>query len=57
MAELGFVLYYGPRGLYEIASAPGEAGKTPGPALKGSRVRTQKAGGSKARRAQDKKSK
>ncbi len=33
MADLGFVLYYGPRGLYEIASAPGAGGVTPGPAL------------------------
>ena len=37
MADLGFVLYYGPRGLFEIASAPGPGGITPGPALDGLR--------------------
>lgn len=37
MADLGFVLYYGPRGLFEIASAPGAGGITPGPALDGVR--------------------
>lgn len=39
MSDLGFVLYYGPRGLFEIASAgPGE-GPSPGPALDGIRER------------------
>ena len=37
MADLGFVLYYGPRGLFEIAGAPGAGGITPGPALDGVR--------------------
>lgn len=37
MADLGFVLYYGPRGLFELASAPGAGGITPGPALDGVR--------------------
>jgi cysteinyl-tRNA synthetase len=48
MAELGFVLYYGPRGLYEIASAPGAGGVTPGPALDGGgRVRPKVAPGAR----------
>ena len=38
MSELGFVLYYGPRGLFEIASGPAGGGPTPGPALDGIRV-------------------
>ncbi len=38
MAELGFVLYYGPRGLFEIASGPAGGGPTPGPALDGIRT-------------------
>lgn len=37
MADLNFVLYYGPRGLFEIAAAPGQGGITPGPALDGVR--------------------
>ncbi|MDX2158217.1 MAG: endo alpha-1,4 polygalactosaminidase [Hyphomicrobiaceae bacterium] len=37
MSELGFVLYHGPRGLFEIAASPGAAGITPGPALDGVR--------------------
>lgn len=37
MSELGFVLYYGPRGLFEIASGPVSGGPTPGPALDGIR--------------------
>lgn len=44
MADLGFVLYYGPRGLYEIASAPSAGGNTPGPALRGSRERGKASG-------------
>lgn len=39
MSELGFVLYYGPRGLFEIASGPAAGGPTPGPALDGVRER------------------
>ena len=37
MADLGFVLYYGPRGLFEIAAGPGAGNITPGPALDGVR--------------------
>ncbi len=51
MADLGFVLYYGPRGLFEIAAEPGEAGITPGPALDGIRVPTKKPAGQKAKGA------
>ena len=43
MADLGFVLYYGPRGLFEIASAPGAGGITPGPALDGVREQAKRA--------------
>ncbi len=38
MSELGFVLYCGPRGLFEIASGPAGGGVTPGPALDGIRT-------------------
>ncbi|MGE0700704.1 MAG: MJ1477/TM1410 family putative glycoside hydrolase [Hyphomicrobiaceae bacterium] len=55
MTELDFVLYYGPRGLFEIASAPGAGGITPGPALDGIREQAPKPKGQAAKGSQGRK--